>query len=314
MASPRVAQVRQFNRFYTRQIGLLDEGLVGSPWSLTEVRVLYELAHRDRPAAAAIAADLGLDKGYLSRMLRRFAGAGLVRRHDAPADGRRALLSLTPKGRRTFRDLDQRTNRQVARLLSPLTERRQRELLAGMRTIESLLAPAPGERARAWTLRDPEPGDMGWIAHRNGALYFAEYGWDWTFEALVARICAEFVEHFDPAAERCWVADLEGEVVGSIFCVRQSARVAKLRVLYVEPAVRGLGIGARLVHECLRFAKDAGYHRMTLWTNDVLHAARRIYQAEGFRLVREEKHHSFGHDLVGQNWDLDLRAWPPNGT
>jgi DNA-binding MarR family transcriptional regulator/GNAT superfamily N-acetyltransferase len=301
----RVAAIRRFNRFYTRHIGVLNEGLLDSAFSLTEVRVLFELSSRRRATASELLGALALDGGYLSRMLRRFARAGLVTRAPARDDRRRTKLALTPRGREVFAALDERSNAEVRALLDRLAPPQQHRLLAGMHAIESLLAP-PDEKPAA-SLRAPMPGDMGWITHRHGVLYAEEYGWDWTFEALVGGIVSEFVTGLDAVRERCWIADVDGDVAGSIFCVRQSARVAKLRLLYVEPWARGHGIGARLVRECIAFARDAGYRTMTLWTNDVLHAARKIYVAEGFRLVKEERHHSFGKDLVGQNWELALR-------
>jgi DNA-binding MarR family transcriptional regulator/GNAT superfamily N-acetyltransferase len=301
----RVAAVRRFNRFYTRQIGVLNEGLLDSSFSLTEVRVLFELSQRRRATATELLAALALDGGYLSRMLRRFARAGLVTRAPSREDRRRTLLALTAKGREVFAALDERSNAEVRAMLDRLAPARQARVLAGMRAIESLLEP---REAPVVALRGPVPGDMGWITHRHGVLYAEEYGWDWTFEALVGEIVSRFVTGLDAARERCWIADVDGEVAGSIFCVRQSATVARLRLLYVEPWARGLGIGGRLVRECTAFARSAGYRRMTLWTNDVLHSARKIYVAEGFRLVKEERHHSFGKDLVGQNWELALRA------
>lgn len=302
----QVAEVRRFNRFYTRQIGLLDEGLHDSPYSLTEVRVLYELAHGGATSATDLVGSLGLDAGYLSRMLRRFLKAGLITRRASKQDARRATLALTAKGRAAFAPLDRKSDEQVRALLAPLPPAGRERLLEAMEAIHDALA--GGGSTAPFTLRDPRSGDMGWLTHRHGVLYAQEYGWDWTFEALVGEILAKFVQELQPARERCWIADVGGRVAGSIFCVRQDDRVAKLRLLYVEPWARGAGIGAKLVAECIAFAKAAGYQRMTLWTNDVLHAARRLYQAEGFVLVKEEKHHSFGKDLVGQHWELDLRA------
>ncbi|MDA8048541.1 MAG: helix-turn-helix domain-containing GNAT family N-acetyltransferase [Rhodospirillales bacterium] len=301
----RAAAVRRFNRFYTQKIGVLEEGLLQSRFSLTEVRVLYELAHRDRPTASALARELGLDQGYLSRILSRFERCGLVSRAASDTDGRQTHLSLTASGLATFAPLERATDESVATMLSGLSEPDQVHLLAAMARIEALLG-APAEPAAPFLLRSPRPGDYGWVVHRQGALYASEYGWDETFEALVAEIVAKFVRNFDPHGEGCWLAERSGRVVGSVFLVRDSKTVGKLRLLYVEPEARGLGIGQRLVAECIAGARRAGYARLTLWTNDVLVSARRIYEAAGFRLVREEKHHSFGKDLIGQFWELPL--------
>lgn len=304
--SDMIASVRTFNRFYTRQMGLLNESLLDSGFSLTEVRVLFELAHRDEPAAADLAADLGVDAGYLSRILKKFEQRGLIARRRAPGDRRRQCVSLTDDGRRTFAPLDAAAREQVAAMLDDIGPARTRAMVAAMHTIEEVL----GHRADAavpYVLRDPRPGDIGRVIERHGVLYAREYGWDETFEGLVATIAGQFISKFDRRRERCWIAEREGEVVGSVFLVRDSDDVAKLRLLYVEPEARGLGIGRRLVGECIRFARDAGYDTLVLWTNDVLASARRIYQAAGFRLVKEEPHHSFGKDLVGQYWELSLR-------
>jgi DNA-binding MarR family transcriptional regulator/GNAT superfamily N-acetyltransferase len=301
----RVAAVRRFNRFYTRQIGLLREGYLASPFSLTEVRVLYELAHREQTTASELGRELGLDPGYLSRILRGFETRGLIAKAPSPSDGRQQLLRLTSRGWEAFAPLQARSREDIGAVLSRLSPTEQDRLVAAMGTIEGLL----GERSEPkvpYLLRPPRPGDLGWVVHRHGLLYAQEYGWDERFEALVAGIVAQFVERHDPARERCWIAERDGEVVGSVFLVRQSETVAKLRLLLVEPSARGLGIGARLVDECVRFARSVGYRTITLWTNDVLHAARRIYERAGFRLVGEEPHHSFGRDLVGQTWELAL--------
>lgn len=297
--------VRRFTRFYTRQIGLLNEGLLKSPFSLAEARVLYEIANRDRVAASDLTRDLGLDAGYLSRMLRALQGRGLVVRAPSAEDGRRYDLCLTEAGRSAFAGLDEGSCRQVQAMLEPLPGPDRQRLVAAMATIERLLGDAP-RSSEPYVLRPHRPGDMGLVASRQGALYAREYGWDETFEALVAEIVAGFVRNFDRRRERCWIAERDGEMLGSIFLVKESDAVAKLRLLYVEPAARGTGLGRRLVAECLAFARACGYRRVTLWTNDILHAARRIYQDEGFRLVRAEPHHSFGKDLVGQYWELEL--------
>ncbi len=301
----RVDAVRRFNRFYTQKIGVLREGLLGSPFSLAESRVLYELAHRHEPTAAALAADLGLDAGYLSRILRGFERRGLIGRRASQSDGRQSLLSLTARGREAFAPLDAGARVEIAAVLTRLPEAEQGRLVDAMQAIEDLLGPEPSSRA-PYLLRPHRPGDMGWVVQRHGALYAREYGWDESFEALVAEIVAKFVRHYDPKRERCWIAEKDGENVGSVFVVRQSKTVAKLRLLLVEPKARGLGLGGRLVDECIRFARQVGYRKLTLWTNDVLHAARRIYERAGFRLVRRERHRSFGHDLVGETWDLSL--------
>ncbi|HEX2510248.1 MAG TPA: helix-turn-helix domain-containing GNAT family N-acetyltransferase [Microvirga sp.] len=300
-----VDAVRRFTRFYTSRLGVLQEGLLDSGFSLTEARVLYELANRDRPTAKELAGDLELDPGYLSRILKRFEEHGLLERARSESDARQAHLVLTATGRAAYAPLNERSREQVARLLSHLSETDRRRLVGALSAAERLLQPDPPPRA-SYILRPHRPGDMGWIVHRHGALYGQEYGWDETFEALVAEIAASFIKDFDPKRERCWIAEKDGEIVGSVLLVKQSDEVAKLRLLYVEPRMRGHGIGKRFVEECIRFARSAGYRRLTLWTNDVLHAARSIYAAAGFRLVKAEPHRSFGHDLVGENWELEL--------
>ena len=303
-----IAAVRRFNRFYTRQIGVLQEHLLASDFSLTEARVLYELAQRDGQregvSAAQLARELGLDPGYLSRILGAFTRRGLLQKAPAPDDGRQSLLSLTPAGRAAFAPLDARSRDEVGAMLARLSAPEQRRLVAAMDAIEALV----GETSARvpYVLRPHQPGDIGWVISRHGALYAQEYGFDDTFEALVAEIAAAFVKTFDAKRERCWIAERAGAPVGSVFVVRQSDTVAKLRLLLVEPEARGLGLGKRLVDECIAFARRTGYRTLTLWTNDILTAALRIYQAAGFVLVAEERHHSFGHDLVGQNWDLAL--------
>jgi DNA-binding MarR family transcriptional regulator/N-acetylglutamate synthase-like GNAT family acetyltransferase len=300
----QVAQVRRFNRFYTRQIGLLEEGLLKSEFSLTEVRILYELAHQEGLRAVDITRQLGLDTGYLSRILKKFEAAGLLERSQSEIDARESILALTDNGRRTFEPLNRASQEHVAGMLAELSPGKRARLVQAMATIERLLGGADEPRV-PYVLRPPQSGDVGWIVHRQGVLYAQEYGWDETFEALVAEIAGAFVRTFDEKRERCWIAEREGEVAGSVFLVRDSDEVAKLRLLYVEPAARGLGIGSRLVDECIRFAGSRGYRKITLWTNDVLVSARRIYEAAGFRLVKEEPHRSFGKDLVGQYWELD---------
>ena len=301
----RVEAARRFNRFYTRTIGVLREGAYKSPFSLTEVRVLYELAHRDKPTATALGRDLGLDAGYLSRILRGFERRGLVLKTRSAADGRQSHLALTAQGRKVFAPLNARSHDEVAALLGGLSEATQGRLVGAMQTIERLL----GDRAEpqvAYVLRSPQPGDLGWVVHRHGAVYAQEYGYDAQFEALVAEIVAHFVQTFDPQRERCWIAEQGGEVVGSVFLVARSTTVAQLRLLLVEPKARGSGLGTRLVSECVRFARQTGYRKLMLWTQSELRAARRLYQAAGFRVVRKEKNHSFGKDLVSETWELDL--------
>ena len=301
-----VHAVRAFNRFWTQQIGLLQAGLVDTPWSLTEARVLFELAQHEATDLADLRRTLQLDAGYLTRIVGRLKDAGLVTAERSPDDGRRQVIRLTDKGRAEFGTLDGRSSEATAALLGGLPVADRRRLVAAMGTIEDTLAPRSDRRPRAYLLREPGPGDLGWMVQRNAAVYAAEYGWDQSYEALVARIVADFGQHRDPACERAWIAEVDGEPAGCVLCVRRDDETAQLRILLVDPAVRGLGIGARLVEECIRFARAAGYRSMVLWTNDVLVSARRIYEAAGFTLTDEEPHHSFGHDLVGQTWRLDL--------
>jgi DNA-binding MarR family transcriptional regulator/GNAT superfamily N-acetyltransferase len=301
----RVGDVRHFNRFWTRQIGVLREGYLESPFSLTEVRVLYELAHREETTASELGEELGLDAGYLSRILRGFEKHGLIHKRPSEADGRRRLLRLTKRGREAFAPLDARSRSEIGAMLCGVSIAGQERLVKAMRAIERLLGGRP-DPVVPYVLRPHRPGDMGWVVHRHGVLYAREYGWDEHFEALVAEIVAKFIQQYDPRLERCWIAERDDEMVGCVFLVRESEEIAKLRLLLVEPEARGLGIGSRLVEECIRFARQAGYLKITLWTNDVLNSARRIYEAMGFRLVHEKPHHSFGHDLVGQTWELML--------
>ncbi|WP_159591605.1 bifunctional helix-turn-helix transcriptional regulator/GNAT family N-acetyltransferase [Chelativorans xinjiangense] len=301
----QIAAMRRFNRFYTRQIGVLEEGMYKSEFSLTEARVLFELAHRDRLTASVLGNDLGLDAGYLSRMLKKFERRGLLKRQPSAEDARQSHLELTEEGRRAFEPLDRAARDLVEALLAPLSAADRETLTAAMRTVERLLG-AAAERQVPYALRPLRVGDIGWIIHRQGLLYHQEYGWDESYEALVAEILSAFVTNFDPRFEASWIAERDGGIVGSVFLVRASEETAKLRLLYVEPAARGLGLGRRLVDECIAFARARGYKRLTLWTNDILVSARRIYQAAGFRLEKEEPHHSFGKDLVGQTWVLDL--------
>jgi DNA-binding MarR family transcriptional regulator len=302
-----IARIRRFNRFYTRQVGLLSERLSQSPFSLTEARVLYELAHRDRPTAAEIARDLGLDPAYLSRLLKQFRTQRLVTSAPSAAHAKQLLLSLTPEGRAAFDALERAAIREVGAMLAPLGEAATRRLVGATGVVQEILD--RNAMSADFTLRGPEVGDLGWVIHRQSALYAAEYGWDWTFEALAARILGDFVQNFDPVREQAWLAERRGEIVGSIFLVRgDDEATAKLRLLYVEPSARGLGIGAALVAACVARARAIGYGRLVLWTNDVLVSARRLYQAADFRLIDEEPHVSFGKTLVGQTWALELVA------
>jgi len=302
----RIEAFRRFNRFFTRRIGVLRPGLYDSPYSLAEVRVLYELAHgKAHPTATELGHELDLDPGYLSRIVRSFEAAGLVRRARANHDGRQFHLALTAAGRKAFAPLDQASHDEIGALLAPLPDDAQRHMASAMDTIESLLGDEPPE-AQASSLRPPRPGDMGWVIQRHGALYAQEYGLDATFEALVGEIAARFVRRFDPAGDRAWIAEHRGINVGFVLVVRRAPTVAQLRLLLVEPSARGLGIGGRLVDEAIAFARGAGYRKLMLWTNAGLDAARHLYDARGFRLVREEPHHSFGRDLVGQTMELRL--------
>ena len=300
----RVDALRAFTRFYTNIIGVLQEGLLESPYSLTEARVIFELAQRPETAVADLRRSLDVDAGYLSRILSRFESDRLIAKDRSPVDGRRSVITLTRSGRKVFEMLNQRSAAENQRLITRLSDEDQRRLLGAMGVIRELLEGAP--RSRAFVLRPFAAGDYGWVIQRHGALYADEYGWDETFEALVARIVADYVDHRDPRRENAWIAEVDSEPVGCVFCVKKTEKVAQLRLLLVEPRARGAGIGGRLVDECTRFARRAGYAEMMLWTNDVLTSARRIYERAGFRLVEEERHHSFGHDLVGQNWSVVL--------
>jgi DNA-binding MarR family transcriptional regulator/GNAT superfamily N-acetyltransferase len=307
VAPDRVAAVRRFNRFYTRRIGVLQEGLLKSPFSLAEVRVLFELAQRTGLTASDLASELSLDPGYLSRILARFIRTGLVARRRAAKDARVHELALTAKGRAAFGPLDRRSQREVAAMLAPLADVAQERLVGAMAAIATLLGEAP-ETPSTCILRAHRPGDMGWVVERHGALYAQEYGWDERFEGLVAQIVSQFIGSFDPQCERCWIAEHDGQRVGSVFVVRKSATVAKLRLLLVDPTARGSGLGRQLVDACIAFATHAGYRTLTLWTQSSLKAARHIYETAGFRLLAEEPHTSFGHDLVGETWSLALRG------
>jgi DNA-binding MarR family transcriptional regulator/N-acetylglutamate synthase-like GNAT family acetyltransferase len=301
----RIDAVRRFNRFFTRRIGVLREGLLHTPYPLTEARILFEISRRAEVAASDLSRELGLDPGYLSRILARLEQKGLIDKVRSETDARRRLLLLTPQGQDAFSLLDSRSREEVAEMLCELSEGDQRRLLEAMQTIEGVLDKG-FKFSEPFFLRQHRPGDMGWVVHRHGVLYAWEYGWDERFEALVAQIVADFVNNYDAARERCWIAEMSGEIVGCVFLVRASDTVAKLRLLLVEPEARDLGLGTRLVEECISFARQSGYTTLTLWTNSVLDAARRIYEKHGFKLVEEEEHHSFGQDLVGQNWELTL--------
>lgn len=321
--SSEIASIRQFNRFYTQLIGTLNEGLLESELSLAEARVLYELANRNESTASEIAADLNLDMGYLSRILRSFSTAKLIRRDRSKTDGRQTLLSLTPAGQRQFKLLNQRSSEQVRKILKPLSPQHQTRLVSSMSTIESLLNKKQPVSSPT-TLRQHRPGDMGWVVERHGALYAQEYGWDQRFEALVARIAADFIDHYDPTCERCWIAERNGERLGCVFLVRDTEspasiktevpsedtrrgeKTARLRMLLVEPSARGLGLGRTLVQQCTAFARASGYRRIVLWTNSILDSARHIYEREGYRLVGEKPYSAFGKDLTSQDWQLDL--------
>lgn len=303
-SDPQVTAVRRFTRFYTRRIDVVRPDLHGSPWSLTEARILYELAQRDDLTAGEIARNLGIDPGHLSRMLARFARAGLIRRRRSPEDGRVSLITLTQAGRAAFAPLDEASERQAAALLESLSPAERVRLVTAMATVETLL----GERGQgSLLLRPPRPGDMGWVVERHGALYAEEYGFDASFEALVAEIVADYLRNNDPRRDCCLIAEIDGAPVGSCFLVHDTQTRAKIRLVLVEPTARGRGVGRSLLEECLRFARAAGYVEVVLWTQSILLAARKLYASAGFRLVKEEPHRSFGRDLVGETWQLDLR-------
>jgi DNA-binding MarR family transcriptional regulator/GNAT superfamily N-acetyltransferase len=305
-----VAAVRRFNRFYTRQIGVLRKTFLGSPYSLGEARVLYEIASRRAPTASDLARVLDLDPGYLSRLLRTFERRGLIRRKISPRDARQSHLALSPRGRRAYAPLERRSQCDAAAMLARLPPADRSRLIAAMQTIESLLGnDDPEQRPRRsdrYTLRKPRPGDFGWIVRRHAELYAQDYGWTEPFEGLCAQIVADFANDHDAKRERCWIAEMDGEPVGCVFMVKDSAKVARVRLLLVDPKARGLGLGARLVDECVRFARRAGYDKITLWTHSVLTAARHIYQKAGFRLTGTERHNSWGRPVVSEFWDLDL--------
>lgn len=299
----QIGAIRAFNRFYTRKIGVLD-GMASHPFSLAEARVLYELAQRNQLTATEVRKELGLDAGYMSRILRNFEARKLVKREQLTTDERQKVLSLTTKGWKAFAPLDERSNRHVAEVLDPLLPTERKKLVDAVQTVRSLL-----DRTQSKTpylLRQHQPGEMGWIVYRQAILYAEEYGWDGTYEALAAEIVAQFIRHYNPARERAWIAEKDGERVGAVFVAKESEDIAKLRLLHVERDARGLGIGKRLVEECIRFARQTGYQKIALWTQSILLAARDIYRKTGFEIVREEKHHSFGKDLTAETWELNL--------
>ena len=305
----QVGAIRAFNRFYTRKIGVVD-GMASRPFSLAEARVLYELAHRQQPTATDIRKELGLDAGYLSRILRKFERRKLLSREQSKTDERQRFLFLTTRGRKAFAPLDERSNRDVAAMLDGLSLTKRKQLVEAIQTIRGLLGDHVEPKV-PYLLRQHEPGDMGWIVHRQAILYAEECGWDGTYEALAAEIVAQFIKNYDPKRERAWVAEKDGERVGAVFVAKASDETARLRLLHVEREARGMGIGKRLVEECIRFARQAGYQKMTLWTQSILHAARGIYKKAGFQIVNEQKHHSFGKDLTAETWELDLRTKNP---
>jgi DNA-binding MarR family transcriptional regulator/N-acetylglutamate synthase-like GNAT family acetyltransferase len=327
-----VATVRAFNRFYTRRIGLLNGAILASEFSLPEMRVLWEISHKDWITAKEIEQRLGMDRGYVSRIINAFQEGGLVTSEANAHDGRVKNLKLTRKGLHRMLAFEKRSSAEIHGIIGKLPGGGQDRLVAAMRTIESLLEPpestvesllasrgaaagsrAPHEGASPIVLREPRPGDFGWVVHRHGALYAQEYGWDATFEAMVAEIVAKFVRNYQPARERCWIAEHAGDIAGCVFLVERSAHVAQLRLLLVEPSKRGMGIGKTLVGECIRFARAAGYRKVMLWTHDILHSALRIYERAGFKRVAKEKHYSFGRDLVGQTWEKKVSGTVSRG-
>jgi len=301
----RIEAVRRFNRFYTTQIGVLREGLLDSPYSLTEARIIYEMAHRGECTATALRAELGLDRGYLSRLLRRLAKLGLVEKRPSPDDGRQSILSLTEPGQQAFQILNSRSRAEIAALLGGVSNADQFRMIGAMETIEALLAPHRA-RPQSYLLRLHEPGDIGWVIHRHGTLYAEEFGWNQEFETLVAEVAAGFLKRDNAERERCWIAEMNGEPVGSGFVMEKSKTVAQLRLMLVDPKARGMGIGAKMVDEALRFARRTGYRKISLWTNSNLLAARTVYRRAGFQLIESSPHRSFGHDLVGEIWQRDV--------
>ncbi len=305
LSDNHIAAVRNFSRVYTRQIGFLRKGLQHSKYSLTEARIVFELAHRTNLTASDLCRELDLDAGYLSRILNKLEQQNLIEKNRSDEDGRQRLIKLTHEGQKAFELLDQRSNDEVSEILSKLSSGDRVNLVDAMATIEGILDKS-FKYSEPFYLRQHEAGDMGWVIHQHGLLYHREYGWNERFEILVARICLDFVNTYDAQREHCWIAEMQGEQVGSIFCIRENEDVAKLRLLLVSPKMRGSGLGTLLVNECIRFARRAGYKKLTLWTSDILVEARKIYDKADFLLVEEERHRSFGHDLVGQNLELVL--------
>ena len=302
--SETVSAIRRFNRFYTQRLGILQDGFLQTPFSLTEARVLYELAHRDKPTASDLTRELGLDAGYLSRILQRFQQQGLIRKETSSDDGRRSHLCITAKGRKAYAPLEDHSNEQVGAMLDAVAPARRDEMLKAMHCIEDALQHIHVDKG--YVLRPPRPGDLGWIVARHATFYFEHYGWREPFEAMCAQIVADFGNDHDSKRERCWVAERDGQTVGSIFVVKETDEIARMRLLLVDPSAQGLGIGAALIDASLAFAREAGYRRMTLWTHQVLTAARALYQSRGFTLTASEPHNSWGVDVVGETWDLEL--------
>jgi DNA-binding MarR family transcriptional regulator/N-acetylglutamate synthase-like GNAT family acetyltransferase len=302
-----IEAVRRFSRFYTRRIGVLEEGVLGSEFSLTEARILYELAHGETTTASELAKELGLNPGYLSRTLKKLEDRRLLSRTPSTEDARQQHLALTDKGAQRFAELNGRSRDDIAAMLARLSATEEKRLIGALGEVESLLG-AEALRRVPYILRPHQPGDIGWAVQKHGELYAREYGFDESFEALAAEIGSKFLKEFDPKKERAWIAEKDGETVGCVFLIKLSDEVAKLRMLLVDPKARGLGIGKRLVEECIRFARDRGYKKITLWTNDILVAACHIYRETGFKMIAEERHHSFGHEMVGQTWELELAA------
>lgn len=301
----RVDIFRSFNRFYTKRIGVLHEGLLESEFSLTEARVIFELAQCSDWSASTLGSELGLDAGYMSRIVRKFTDRGLVKTTRSATDGRIRILHLTEKGLKAFKLLNKRSHDEFATMLGTLSDENQNRLINSMQSVRRILENEPTQAPVI--IRTLQPGDIGAVTRLHGTLYWQEYRWDETFEALVAGILADFVKNFDTTHERSWIVEMDCRIIGSVFICRRDETTAQLRLLLVSPDARGMGLGSRLVNECIRFSRQAGYQKIMLWTNSVLHAARRIYEKAGFMLVEEEQHHSFGHDLVGQNWELELR-------
>ena len=301
----QINAVRRFNRFFTRKIGVLREGLLHSPYSLTEARIIFELAVQGRLTPSDLCRELGLDPGYVSRTLNKLNQQNIIEKIRSDSDGRQRLISLTGEGEKVAGMLSQRSNEEAGEMLAGLAPEERTRFLDAMNVIQTILDSGL-KYSEPFYIRNHEPGDLGWVIRRHGLLYSQEYGWDERFEAFVAEVCADFINNYNPQKERCWIAEMNGRQVGSVFCKMETADVAKLRMLLVDPSARSLGLGRRLVDECLRFAKRTGYKKITLWTNDILTAAARIYREKGFSLVREEPHQSFGKDLVGQYWELQL--------